>query len=235
MADSYDPRTVSELLALLAHDLRNPLSALHSNLGFVVSSIDPEQRDLHDALRDALISCEGLAHLIDNLEVFGRGLTSGPVPVRPTVLGPLLTEQLGKCRSMADSHGVALMLVAPPPSGLRVLAGADALGACLANLMRNAIQHATGREPVRISVYVEPASCRVLIEDDGAPLPGAVREAVFTAAGQLQAKTTPGLRYARGLGLLCARLSADAAGAKLEVHERAAGSGAAFSVTVPVA
>ena len=235
MPDSYDPKTISELLALFAHDLRNPLSALHSNLGFVASSIDAEQRDLHEALRDALISCEGLAHLIDNLEVFGRGITESSAAPRPTALGPLLTEQLGKCRSMADSHGVALMLVAPPPSGVRVLANPELLACCLSNLIRNSIQHASGNEPVRISVYVEAATCRVLVEDDGTPVPQAARETVFTATGQLQAKNSPGIRYARGLGLLCARLAADAAGLTLEAHERAAGSGAAFSVTLRVA
>ena len=53
MPDLLDPVTFGELLGLLAHDLRNPLSALHSNLGFLTSIVQHD-KDALPALLTAL-------------------------------------------------------------------------------------------------------------------------------------------------------------------------------------
>ena len=68
---SETPGTVGSLLALVAHDLRNPLSALHSNVGFLEATLSTKDTDALDALADISASCSSLKHIIDNLELVG--------------------------------------------------------------------------------------------------------------------------------------------------------------------
>ena len=67
-----DPELVGELLGLFAHDLRNPLSALQSNASYLESTPGIDQDSL-EAIADLLVACDGLAHIIDNLDVFMGG------------------------------------------------------------------------------------------------------------------------------------------------------------------
>src|SRR6186713_3605789 len=66
---------LGELLGLLAHDLRNPLSALHSNVGYLGSLSDKYDDDAREAIADALLSCDGLRIIIDSVEILSHVLT----------------------------------------------------------------------------------------------------------------------------------------------------------------
>src|SRR5688572_5992734 len=55
-------KLVSALLGLSVHDLRNPLSALQSNLGFLRSQVDLKP-EVHEALDDVGVSCEALSRI----------------------------------------------------------------------------------------------------------------------------------------------------------------------------
>src|SRR5690606_13210231 len=48
------PRLIGELLGLLAHDLRNPLSALHSNLGYLDAVLASRDEEVREAIEDGL-------------------------------------------------------------------------------------------------------------------------------------------------------------------------------------
>ncbi|MBM4364480.1 MAG: HAMP domain-containing histidine kinase, partial [Deltaproteobacteria bacterium] len=102
---------MGELLALVAHDLRNPLSALHSNLGFLRSVLDDADPDAREAIDDGLVSCDGLAQIIDNLDLLAGALREpGRVPEAGSFVdvGALLDEVVHVTRAMAGSHGVEL-------------------------------------------------------------------------------------------------------------------------------
>src|SRR6267378_720347 len=60
---------LSELLALLAHDLRNPLSAVLTNVNFVKSTMRGRAPDIEEALGDSALSCATLGQVIGNLDV----------------------------------------------------------------------------------------------------------------------------------------------------------------------
>ena len=52
MKEELSPELVSALLGLFAHDLRNPLSALHSNVSFLGSVVGPQDTEAREALDD---------------------------------------------------------------------------------------------------------------------------------------------------------------------------------------
>jgi signal transduction histidine kinase len=228
-----DPQLIAQLLALVAHDLRNPLSALHSNAGYLQSTIGKESDDLREALDDVVSSCTSLGAIIDNLELLGVALEDAPaLEPSPLSLADVTTEAMQQCQALARSYRVELRLEHERGADASfVLGNRDMLRRALANLIRNAIQHASRDIPISVSI----GKGVVRVEDGGPTLAPELSERAFTAAGQLECKNHPAGRYSRGLGLFAAAVAARAAGAKLApVAARHAGK-SAFELTVPLA
>jgi signal transduction histidine kinase len=226
VTEDLDYETLSELLSLLAHDLRNPLSALQSNVGFLSSLISRDNGDAHEAIADAVLSCDGLAYIIDSLETLAQQLGTAPALDKgPFALGPMLEEAVHRCESLAVSHEVELQLDEGSRARTeRVLAHRDMASRALSALVRNAIQHAPLGSSVRVSTAPVKDRWVVSVIDDGQALLDAISEEAFTAHGQIKTKSLSGGRYSRGLGLFCARFCAESAGARVGVGRAEQGS-----------
>lgn len=233
MAEPFDSAVFGELLGLLAHDLRNPLSALHSNLGFLGSVVAEADVDTREAVADGLVSCDGLAHIIDNIDLVGRTMRSGDHAEGVAFdVGGLVTDAVSAAQSMARSHSVEVDLVPLPAERVTGHGARDLLIRALSNLLRNSIQHSPSGEVVRVSLRIDGHSAVVLVEDQGTPLSAAVRVSAFTAMGQTGSKSVPSGRYSRGLGLYCAALAAAAAQATVRAVEPSRGQGNAFELSI---
>lgn len=231
--DDLKPEIVGELLGLLAHDLRNPLSALHSNVGFLGSALENIDEEMQEALSDTLVSCDGLAHIIDNMEVLALALSGrSTLPRARFDLRPLLVETVSRNQALARSHDVELVLDADGGTGTaQVECHRDMLARAIGNLVRNGIQHASGSTAVHVSLIVSARGYVVRVRDGGMPLSEQLRHEGFTARGQLVAKSARGGRYSRGLGLFSARVAAEAAGAGVHALTDADGANV-FELTV---
>lgn len=224
MAHVVESTELGELLRLLAHDLRNPLSALDSNLTFLEAELDGASEHARESLDDLRLSCDGLARLVDSVEVLGRFLQGRAAEEKaPTSIATLTRSALELVRPAARSHWVELA-----PSGecfasdIEVVVGRDMFVRALRAILQNSIQHAPQGSQVKLSLRTAPESVVLRVQDSGARLDADMLDVAFTAAGQLRAKRSGGGRYSGGLGLFCARICADAAGARLGVVEGAA-------------
>ncbi len=234
--DRLEPGLIGDLLGLIAHDLRNPLSALHSNVSFLDSVFVDADEDTREALADAIVSCDGLLHIIDNLDLLAhvlRGaqlMPSGPVP-----LASVVAEAASRVAGAATSHGVELV-VDPGLESLatRVQAHRDMLGRALGNLLHNAIQHGGAAAPVRVSACEEDGRAYVRVVDGGTPLAEELRESGFSAVGQLSSKGLGAGRYGRGIGLYSARVAAHAASATVRWFQPDSG-GNGFELSLAIA
>lgn len=234
--DRLKPELIGDLLGLIAHDLRNPLSALHSNVSFLDSVFADADEDAREALADSIVSCDGLLHIIANLDLLAHALrgahrlSSGPVP-----LAPLVADAAARVVGAAKSHAVELV-VDPALESLptRVQTHRDMLGRALGNLLHNAIQHGGSAAPVRVSAREQDGRAYVRVVDGGTPLAAELRESCFSAVGQLSCKGMGGGRYGRGIGLFSARVAAAAAGATVAWFQPDSG-GNGFELSVSVA
>jgi signal transduction histidine kinase len=233
--ERLDSSVIGELLGLLAHDLRNPLSALHSNLGFLGSILGAADPDARDAVEDGLVSCDGLAHIIDNIDFLGQALQAHEewLERAPVDIATLVADVVTAARSMAESHGVQIVAPLSPGPGTNGEGRRDLLFRALGNLVRNSIQHSPSGASVRVVVRASVDEISVLVEDSGSSLGGALQGSAFTAMGQLASKSVPNGRYSRGLGLYTAGLAAAAAGAAVRVVAPPGGAGNAFELVVP--
>jgi two-component system sensor histidine kinase BaeS len=230
MKEDLSSELVSALLGLFAHDLRNPLSALHSNVSFLGSVVGTADSEAREALEDVAASSDALGHITDNLELFALALEGAkPREAHELLLRELLREAAQKSRRFAESYRVTLEVDAESGADLRVIANRDMLQRALSNLIRNAIQHAGETGKVTVGARREGAEVLVSVMDSGVPLSRDMGEQAFTAEGQLSTKNISGGRYSRGLGLYAARIAADVAGATVR---GAAGVGARFELCI---
>ena len=214
MKEELSSELVSALLGLFAHDLRNPLSALHSNVSFLGSVVSAADTEAHEALEDVAASSDALGHITDNLELFAIALDGAkPREAHDFPVREVLREAAQKSRRFAESYRVTLEVDAESANNLRASANRDMLLRSLSNLIRNAIQHAGETGKVRVRAARDGAQVVIGVTDTGTPLAAEMGEQAFSAEGQLSTKNVSGGRYSRGLGLYAARIAARVAGA----------------------
>jgi len=231
--DRLESDLVGGLLGLIVHDLRNPLSALHSNASFLQTARDTTSPDSKEALEDVSASCEALGHIIDNVELLALALRGERrFEQNSFTVRDLIADSLARSRSLALSYGVRVEFTPSSEADLKLSTSREMLGRALGNLIKNGIQHAQDGVPVRISIRAEPSRVVLVVEDGGAPVASDYQEKAFTAEGQVSAKGQVGARYSRGIGLYAARLAAQASGAEVSAVAPRSGKGNAFELSI---
>jgi signal transduction histidine kinase len=231
---------LGELLVMLAHDLKNPLAAVVTNLGFVDSALRelgaPE--DTGEALADARLACDSLQRILGNLELLARDaanvLIAPPGPEStPLDLGSVADEIVRKHEESATTRKLRLA-IRLRDSHHHVWADRDLVVRVVDNLVADAVQHA----PLGSEVLVEigrfpsdPKLVEVAVLDAGPIVPAPMRQEILSPAGQVGSKGLPEGRYGRGLAIYAAALAAGAAGGRMEISERAGKS--ALSLVLP--
>jgi signal transduction histidine kinase len=240
-------RELGEMLALLAHDLKNPLAAVLTNLGFVAGVL----RDVDDALRDgppsgslddsrealidARMACESMQRFCGNLELLARDamgrVSLAPMDPTPLDLVGIVDEVVGKQTESAQGRRLRLRVNAPARTYAR--ADRELVLRATDNLLSDAVQHAPSGSEITLDIEAIGATeATIVVRDAGPIVPANMRAQVATPIGQSLAKGRPDLRYGRGLALYAASLAAIAAGGRLEIGE--ADGRSAMSLVVPL-
>lgn len=225
-----DTNDMAETLSLLAHDLKNPLAAVLTNLGFVRSFVDTlegppdpdELADVRDAMLDAKLACEALQRFVSNLEVVSRDLGGGRASFPPE---PLPLDVLAIADEIASRHQLAagarrLELVVESKSPGWARGDRDSIQRAVDNLIANAVQYAPAGTRIVVEVAAHEGEVSLTVVDAGVAIPEALRDEAITRAGQSRAKGTAEARYGRGLALYAAATSARIGGARLVVGAR---------------
>lgn len=156
-----------ELLAVVSHDLRNPLSTVVMAASLITSaSSDPRARDQAERIRR---SAEQMTRLINDLldcaAIEARGLTVTPAPVAAPSLFEAALELLAP---VAARCGVALA-IDPAPIGAPLLCDRDRVLQILSNLVGNAARFTP--DGGRITIGARPDGdrrARLFVRDTGA-------------------------------------------------------------------
>ena len=218
--------TLGDLLALIAHDLKNPLATVQSNLAYTrsfVEELEPEgTEDVREALLDARLASESLQQFVGNLELLAADLVARPPRRReslPTLdVGSVVDAAVARQHAHAEARRVALVTT-HRARGAAAL-DAEPLLRAVENLLANALQYAPSGGSVDIVVHRVGPELMVDVLDDGPLVAPALREASFTLEGQTELKSGPAARYGRGLGLSAAAIAARLSGGRVELGEQ---------------
>ncbi|MBV8981588.1 MAG: PAS domain S-box protein [Acidimicrobiia bacterium] len=214
----------NEFLALITHDLRQPLTAI-LGLGATLETHGDElgtdriQRMGQSVRRQA----ERIARLADDLfDVSRLEARSIVLNVRPVELA--MTVELALA-SVPHPASVDLRI----PDDLRVLADARRLEQVLANLIENALVH--GDAPVMVEAWATEHEVVLTVRDHG---PGVTESLVPTLFSRLRTLGRSDRDRARGtgLGLALVKGLVEAMGGRV-AYERAPDGGALFSLVLP--
>jgi signal transduction histidine kinase len=162
--------THRETMASIAHDLRSPLTALHGHLEALgdPAFAPAHQRDRLQAA--ALAQSDKVRRLSQQLFELAALQSSDQVLHRERFsLDELVSDAVQKFEFAAPRPPVALS--GEPPGRLELDGDLQLVERALTNLIDNALRHAGGTGPVRVSLRREGAQAQVLVEDSGPGLP----------------------------------------------------------------
>ena len=220
-----------EMLNVVSHDLRNPLSAI-SMCVRALEDTQPTDEAQRVELRATITqSVEAINRLIQDLvdvASIERGhLSLERGPVDP---GQILERALNMFRVEAESHGIALTrdIAAGLPE---VNADEARLVQVLSNLIRNAIKFTPDGGRIALRVAAHEGQVRFSVTDTGVGIDPALHQRIFDRYWHASAGAR---KRGTGLGLSIAKGIVEAHGGRLTV-ESAIGAGSTFAFTVPSA
>lgn len=199
-------------MAILAHDLRNPVAAIRSGLRLLGRQThEPQGADLI-RLMDA--SAARMAGLVANLMDHARNrLGDGIVLHRVNDANLAETVQLivSECRTMAPDRKIELFMNIPCP----VSCDPARIAQLLSNLLGNAITHGAADRPIRVEAEVSDAVFRLRVANEGKPIPQEHIPNLFTP---FNGHADGGHRAGLGLGLYIASEIAKAHGGAITLR-----------------
>lgn len=209
---------LSDLIVMMAHDLKNPLAALTTNLHFLQGAEGKQEQDAIDALGDSVTLCEVLERFFRNLDLLGR--RQKLVPRRQIVSAfALAHEAVTRARVHAASSGVEIRLEGDGEGTPAAFVDRDLFCRAIENVIANALESAPTGSVVSVKVSGEDTEPTILVTDarERPPPLKALDGGGLAFDGPGVAKRLQGL-YGRGLALLCADVAARASGARLEIE-----------------
>ncbi len=219
-----------DLLAMLYHDLRAPLSSISMSLELLAQACGGSGGDAQELLAIARRATARLERLSSNMLDLSR-LEAGQMPLKREVVSPqaLLSEALEVIAPHAEQRQqtVRLELSADLPP---VSADREMIRRVLINLLENAVKYSPPGSHIRAGARREGPMVRFWVADNGPGIPKEEQERIFHKYDRGSAKRGKGL----GLGLAFARLAVQAHGGTIGV-ESEPGQGALFCFTLPVA
>jgi PAS domain S-box-containing protein len=234
-------RKKDEFLAMLAHELRNPLGPLRSALQ-VVKHTEVDAATV-SGMWDVMDRQVGnLTRLVDDLLDVAR-VTRGRVEMRKAVvdLAAIVRQAVNSMGLIVAERGQELALSVVPDGPLYVEADPARMEQVFGNLLSNASKFSTERGRIWVTVEVESEDGRITadsvvvrIRDDGAGIDPEVLPTIFdlfTQADHSLARSRGGL----GIGLTIVRRVVEQHGGRVEARSAGLGRGSEFLVHLPLA
>lgn len=229
-------RVKDELIALVSHELRQPLGAIRGALRLLANSEAPWRAAMDE--RDAALlamadrNADRLTRLVNDLLDLERLEAGATALARREVATAELVAQLRDVAGpAAEAAGVRLVLdVAPGTARL----DADRVAQVLLNLVDNAIKFTPPGREVRLEGGVDdgpPRALRLTVRDEGRGIPEEMLGSIFERFTQVEPADAT-VRGGAGLGLAICRAIVEQHGGTIRA-ERLAERGTAFHVVLP--
>lgn len=218
--------TRDEVMAIVAHDLRNPLGAITMTATLLEEEADPSRsRERAATIANVAMRMEYLIKTMLDLATMEAGRFA--LMQTTTPVDELLAETAQLFRPLAKAKKVTLDSHAPP--GLMVHADRERVLQVLSNLIGNALRFTPPGGHVKLTVKEQRDEARFAVADTGPGISGDKLPHVFE---RFWSDLTPGVK-STGLGLFIAKEIVSAHGGRIWV-ESSPGHGACFMFTLPL-
>lgn len=217
-------------LAMLGHDLRNPLQALRSGATLLTSleQVGAEGKSIASQIKTTAVAMDKLISNLLNFTSSSLGRTP-PLTLARTDLHTLCADLVKEMRIAHPSNTFCFDL------GTEIWGEWDGsrLRQMISNLLSNAVQHGARETAVKLQVKETTDGIEIAVRNEGAPIPAEEWSTIFDPLMRgANAKTKLGQDGSIGLGLFIAHEVAVSHGGKITVmssHD----DGTAFTVHLP--
>ncbi|XQA67182.1 ATP-binding protein [Xanthomonas sacchari] len=228
---AQERRRKDEFLAMLAHELRNPLAPLRNMLEVLKRSHGNEalSRKAHEVMERQV---RQLVRLVDDLLDVNR-IKQGKLELRreSLLLAEVIQQAVEVCRPALDQQRHRLRVVLPE-TPLPLQGDPVRLTQVFGNLLTNACKYTPPGGDIEVRVEAGAGSVEVVVADNGSGIPPDKVDAIFELFTQVD-RTLERAQGGLGIGLMLVRRLVEMHGGTVEARSEGAGKGSAFVVRLP--
>jgi PAS domain S-box-containing protein len=215
-----------QLIAIVSHDLRNPLNAILLGASAVLAREDVDDRTARSVGR-IRSSAERAVRMIQDLLDFTRARVGSGIPLsrRRVDLGAVVRQVVDEMEVSHPDREILVQVKGPADGDW----DADRLAQVLTNLVVNAVSYSPAGSPVGVAIRGTRDAAEVEIHNDGPTIPPEARDRLFEP---FRRGDTGDRQGSLGLGLFIAREIVRAHEGTIEVRS-ADGDGTRFVVRLP--
>ncbi|HET8734787.1 MAG TPA: PAS domain S-box protein [Anaeromyxobacteraceae bacterium] len=228
-----EARRKTEFLAVLSHELRNPLASLRISIDLLDRA--PAGSDMARRASEILHrQAEHLSRLVDDLLDVSR-ITHGKVELRRTRIDAreVVRRVCDDVRDAFEDRDIELFF-SEPAHPVWVDADAARLVQMVGNLLNNALKFSQPGGEVHVSTRKRGIACEVNVRDNGIGIEPHDLDSIFDPFVQAE-RTRHGARGGLGIGLALVRELAVGHGGWVRAHSAGPGQGAEFVLMLPLA
>jgi PAS domain S-box-containing protein len=227
-------RRMNEFLAMLAHELRNPLAPIRNAVTIMQleTLTSPVLRNCRDVIDRQLTH---VTHLVDDLLDVGR-LTTGKIHLRKEVirLSDVVARSVETARPLIAARRHALE-VHQPSEPVYVNGDSTRLSQVLQNLLVNAAKYTPDGGRIEVAVRTVEGHVHVCVKDNGRGISAEDLQRIFGLFVQADTAQSAASESGLGIGLTLARSLAEMHGGTIEASSPGRGQGSTFTLRLPMA
>jgi sigma-B regulation protein RsbU (phosphoserine phosphatase) len=204
-----EARLREQFVAVLGHDLRNPLAAMAAGIRLIQKSqLDERAQSVVITMQKSVMR---MASLIDNVLDFARGRLGGGINLTLSAqpLEPTLQQVVDELQSAHPESIIQTTFALTMP----VLADPVRIGQLFSNLLSNAVMYGTEGEPVTVIAKTDE-QFELAVCNKGHPIPAAAMTLLFSPFSRGEVRPS---QQGLGLGLYIAFEIAKAHGGTIDV------------------
>jgi PAS domain S-box-containing protein len=225
-------RRILEFIAMLSHELRNPLAPIKN----AVSILKMPQGQEHTGKYADMIGRQvaHLTRLVDDLMDVSR-VTTGKIALERSSLevNTLVQVAVDSMRGTLETEGRTLE-VALAPQPVFIEGDAVRLTQVVVNLLNNAAKYTEANGRIEVAVARNHATLRIEVSDNGVGMPESLLQRVFDPFVQGD-RTLDRPGGGLGIGLTLVKRIVELHGGSVVAASAGAGQGSKFTVTLPIA
>src|SRR5262245_61806035 len=218
-------------LAILAHELRNPLAPLHMGLDVLQADGDsPDRREICELMQRQVAH---LSRLIDDLLDVSR-INTGKIELRRerVCLAGVIHHAVHSSQSHIDAAGHELEVAIDDPE-LTLYADSARVSQIVTNLLNNAAKFTARGGRLRLSTAKDGDMVEIRVWDNGIGIRPDILPKVFEMFVQDEGSKAHS-RGGLGIGLNLVRTLAELHGGTVIAHSEGSGTGSEFVVRLPI-
>jgi PAS domain S-box-containing protein len=225
---------MNEFLAMLAHELRNPLAPIRNAVTIMQldGNLTPPLARVRDVIDRQLAQ---LTRLVDDLLDVSR-LTTGKIKLRMerVSLRDVIARSVETVRPLVDQRHHQLVVDVPADDALELDGDGTRLAQVVQNLLINAAKYTPESGRLAVAARRVDGQAEVRVSDNGRGIAPEELERIFDLFEQGHAGTESPTDSGLGVGLALARALVGMHGGTMGVRSDGAGRGAEFTFRIPM-